>query len=110
MRRIPGSAFTVIVRQVVAEPDVFLVWRGDLEHWELTGGGMEPGEIAAHAAVREVKEETGFGVTLLGHVATYNIIGEDRKSWYPSFLFVGSVPAPKRPSVKAHKPAYLPTT
>lgn len=32
--------------------------------WTLPGGGLEPGEDPAHAVRREVREETGFRVTV----------------------------------------------
>jgi ADP-ribose pyrophosphatase len=41
--------------------------------WEIPGGIVDPGEDPQHAAVRELKEETGFevdGITSLGAVYT----------------------------------------
>ncbi|MET7993468.1 NUDIX hydrolase [Amycolatopsis sp. NPDC005232] len=39
------------------------------EHWELPGGTAEPGEAPETTAVREVAEETGLHVHLLGERA-----------------------------------------
>ncbi|MFZ2030272.1 MAG: NUDIX hydrolase [Vitreimonas sp.] len=51
--------------------EVLLIRRGTppLEgHWSLPGGRIEWGERAAHAALRELKEETGCKAQLLGLV------------------------------------------
>lgn len=49
--------------------EVLLVRRGKpprLGEWSLPGGRIEPGERAADAALRELKEETGVEARLLG--------------------------------------------
>ncbi|GAA3852418.1 hypothetical protein GCM10022243_17600 [Saccharothrix violaceirubra] len=38
----------------------------DQHWWELPGGGLDPGESAEQAAVRELREETGIEVDELG--------------------------------------------
>ena len=39
---------------------------GSAGGWEFPGGKVEPGESPAHAAVREVREELGCVVTVVG--------------------------------------------
>ncbi|WP_417488466.1 RNA pyrophosphohydrolase [Maricaulis sp.] len=57
-----------------------LVWLGRREgtpppwNWQLPQGGMDPGEIPEHAALRELEEETGIRsdhVALLGSIANW---------------------------------------
>jgi 8-oxo-dGTP diphosphatase len=62
-----AGAYAVIV---VDGQILLALWNEvDPPRWTLPGGGVEPGETTAMAAVREVAEETGFVVeleTLLG--------------------------------------------
>lgn len=57
---------------LIHEHKVLLVRRADNGRWTLPAGILEPGEEPAHAAVREVEEETGVRcrVTRLLGVAT----------------------------------------
>jgi ADP-ribose pyrophosphatase YjhB (NUDIX family) len=50
---------------------LLLVHKTDNDLWALPGGGMDAGESVADAAVREVKEETGFDVEVTGLVGVY---------------------------------------
>lgn len=53
---------------------------GGMSGWTMPGGGMEPGEHPADAAVREVFEETGYHVELDELLGVDNIVipAEDR--------------------------------
>ncbi|MFJ6481626.1 MULTISPECIES: NUDIX hydrolase [unclassified Streptomyces] len=50
---------------------VLLIHRTDNDLWALPGGGVDTGESAADAAVRETREETGFDVEVTGLVGLY---------------------------------------
>ncbi|MFD7911529.1 NUDIX hydrolase [Streptomyces sp. NPDC059752] len=50
---------------------VLLIHRTDNDLWALPGGGVDTGESAADAAVRETREETGFDIEVTGLVGLY---------------------------------------
>jgi ADP-ribose pyrophosphatase YjhB (NUDIX family) len=51
--------------------ELLLVHKTDNGLWALPGGGMDPGESIAQAAVRETKEETGMEIEVVGVVGLY---------------------------------------
>jgi ADP-ribose pyrophosphatase YjhB (NUDIX family) len=51
---------------------ILLVRRADNKRWAVPGGYMEPGESAAEAAAREVREETGLQVRVGRLIAVYS--------------------------------------
>jgi len=51
--------------------ELLLVHKTDHGLWALPGGGMDPGESIAQAAVRETKEETGMDIEVTGIVGLY---------------------------------------
>jgi 8-oxo-dGTP pyrophosphatase MutT (NUDIX family) len=59
---------------VVADADgrILVARRRDNDLWTIPGGAMEPGETIAATAVREVKEETGIDVEVVGLVGLYS--------------------------------------
>ena len=54
-----------------ARDRILLTRREDNGRWCLPGGGMDPGESAAEACVREVLEETGLEVRVTKLVGIY---------------------------------------
>lgn len=50
---------------------VLLIHKTDNDLWALPGGGHEVGESIAQTVVREVKEETGYDVEIVGLSGTY---------------------------------------
>lgn len=56
--------------------EVLLVKRKDVPIWVLPGGGIDPGESAEHAVLREVKEETGFDIEIERKCAEYTPINK----------------------------------
>ncbi|MER5394658.1 NUDIX hydrolase, partial [Saccharopolyspora sp. NPDC002686] len=65
---VPGrtvrAAGAVLWRDGSGGPEVAVVHRPRYEDWSLPKGKLDPGELPAHAAVREVAEETGFSCVL----------------------------------------------
>ncbi len=53
---------------VVRRDEVLLLWHRKLQRWLPPGGHIEPNELPDEAAVREVAEETGIAVELVGDV------------------------------------------
>lgn len=51
---------------------VLLMQRNDNGQWCLPSGGMDPGESVSETIIREVREETGLEVGVLGLVGVYS--------------------------------------
>ena len=66
------SVCCAIFRPGSSGADVLLHVRADNSLWGMPGGALEPGESLAQAALREIREETGLDVDLLGIVAVHS--------------------------------------
>ncbi|MHC5247912.1 NUDIX hydrolase [Enterococcus sp. LJL90] len=64
------GAFTILTD---AQEKILLVKRRDIPFWDLPGGGVESGETAEVAAVREVLEETGLEVVIEKKIGLYTL-------------------------------------
>lgn len=57
---------------ILDDGKILLTKREDFEVWCLPGGGVDPGESVAQAAVREALEETGLEVEITRLVGVYS--------------------------------------
>ncbi|MDK9695657.1 MAG: NUDIX domain-containing protein [Siculibacillus sp.] len=65
---------------VFRDDEVLMIERGKapgIGLWAPVGGGIEPGEAAEAAALREVAEETAVACELVGRVGTREIVPEN---------------------------------
>lgn len=87
----PGPAATTDV-VLIRDARVLLVERRYPPHgWALPGGFVDPGEKVEHAAVREVKEETGLDCTLCHLLHVYSDPARDVRRHTLSVVYIGAV-------------------
>jgi ADP-ribose pyrophosphatase YjhB (NUDIX family) len=69
----PANSLVPSVTAIVNDEDgrLLMVHRTDNDLWSIPGGAMDVGESITDAVVREVKEETGLDVEVIGMVGIY---------------------------------------
>ena len=80
LREYPARPFVGVGVVVWRDGKVLLVKRGQAPrrgHWSIPGGGQELGETLQEAACREVKEETGINIEVMGLIDVVDSIRQD---------------------------------
>ena len=94
----PRPMLTVDVAALTggSAPRVLLVQRAHppfAGEWALPGGFVDEGERVAHAAARELAEETGLRLGSLSLLGVYDTPGRDPRGWTVSVTYFAPVPA-----------------
>jgi len=85
----------VLWRQGASGREVLLIERKHppfAGRWALPGGFVEPKERLAHAALRELREETGVAEIEIRQLAAFGAPGRDPRGWTVSVVFLGRLP------------------
>lgn len=84
---------------IIYDPDkgIVIIKRKNEPHgYALPGGFIDEGESAEHAAIREMKEETGLDVTLQGLLGVYSHPDRDPRKHTMSVVYVGKALDPSK--------------
>jgi 8-oxo-dGTP diphosphatase len=68
------AAGGVLLRQGNRGPEVLVIHRSRYNDWTLPKGKLQGGESAEQAAIREVREETGYAVQLGGKIGDVHYV------------------------------------
>jgi len=98
---------------VLGEAGLLLALRSDLMGWELPGGAALAGETEEEALRRELREETGLEVELLGRVGEYHRSGfrpHTARVWRARAVGGALRPSAETPALGWFDPLALPWT
>ena len=91
----PMLTVDVAALTVGSAPCVLLVQRAHppfAGEWALPGGFVDEGERVAHAAARELAEETGLKLGSLSLLGVYDTPGRDPRGWTVSVTYIAKLP------------------
>jgi 8-oxo-dGTP diphosphatase len=92
MKKYTGKTSTAIIPYF--DNKILLIKRNTIPfkgYWALPGGRMDPGETIEQTIVREVKEETGLDVTIVGKIGEYvekGVKDDVEYEYYPTCFLV----------------------
>ncbi|MFJ8260651.1 NUDIX hydrolase [Rummeliibacillus sp. NPDC094406] len=72
-------AIAIVSTVITTDDKILMVQEGGKDNfglWNIPSGGIEQGENIVEASIREVKEETGYNVKVLGLTGVYNFISQ----------------------------------
>lgn len=92
--RNPSPTVDVVIYER-ARGIVIIKRRNEPHGYALPGGFIDEGEAAEHAAVREMKEETGLDVVLTGLLGVYSRPDRDPRQHTISTVFIGATANPE---------------
>jgi 8-oxo-dGTP pyrophosphatase MutT (NUDIX family) len=97
---------------VLSGDSVLLLWRHrfapDAWGWEIPAGWCEEGEDPAHAARREIEEETGYRVATVKPLTTYHPLSGISPQCYLLFLASGAEQVSEPEPAEASRVEWIP--